>query len=287
MEQKMMRILLIQLKLVAIGCIGFMIFFLSTAFRSEEKATDPWKEMGISRTEGEDFITESFLRGYLYVYGTNNLQSILTGNRTAIAKEVLTHCKKQVSTVSFSTAYRDYRRKTQPVAPNIKTKDQIRAELISNYEEQIMNNQQMVNYALVMKNMEMKKKADKAMARCRKVLDEINSGNSKLMTEQMIYADMRYQSELEKYQTRICQWEKDYPADTRQLIKRRLEYFLELTRDIDFNASLKEVNGKRIFVNPAYEQKPAEWKMGYRAGKDVVQMARSFAGQWIKELSYN
>ncbi len=284
MEQKMLRILLIQLKLVAAGCIGFMIFILSTAFRSDEKAIDPWKEMGISKVEGEDFISESFSRGYLYVYGTNNLRNIVTGNRTAIAKEVLTHCKKVVSTAAFGFRYREFRIRTQPIAPAIKSKDQIRAELVSNYEEQIMNNQQTVNYALVMKNMEMKKKAEMAMAKCRKILEEINSGNSKLMTEQMIYADMRYQSDLEKYQTKICQWEKDYPVDTRQLIKRRLEYFLDLTKDIDFNASLKELNGKKVFANPAYEKKSAEWKMGYRAGKDVVQTARSFAGQWIKEL---
>ena len=284
MEQKMLRILLIQLKLVAAGCVGLMIFLFSTAFRSEEKTIDPWKEMGISKAEGEDFITESFLRGYLYLYGTHNLQNIVTGNRTAIASEVLTYCKKHVSTASFGIQYRDFRKKTQPVAPSIKMKEQIRAELVSNYEEQIINNQQMVNYALVMKNMEMKKKAELAMAKCYKTLEEINTGNSKIMTEQMIYADMRYQSDLEKYQTKICKWEKDYPVDTRQLIKRRLEHFLELTKDIDFSASLKEMNGKKIFVNPAYEQKPAEWKMGYRAGKDVVQTARAFAGQWMKEL---
>ena len=284
MEQKMLRILLIQLKLVAAGCVGFMIFFLSAAFRPDNRSTDPWKEMGISKAEGEDFITESFLRGYLYTYGTNNLQNVITGNRTAITREVLGYCKKHVSTASFSIQYREFRMKTQPVAPGIKTKEQIRTELVSNYEEQIINNQQMVNYALVMKNMEMKKKAEKAMAKCRKTLEEINTGNSKIMTEQMIYADMRYQSDLEKYQIKICQWEKDYPADTRQLIKRRLEYFLDLTKDIDFNASLKELNGKKIFVNPAYEQKPAEWKMGYRAGKEVVQTARTFAGQWMKEL---
>jgi hypothetical protein len=286
MEQKMLRILLIQLKLITAGCVGFMIFFLSTAFRSEEIEVDPWKEMGISKAEGEDFITESFLRGYLYVYGTTSLHHIATGNRTEIAKEVLSYCKKHVNTPSFSTQYREFRRKTQPIAPAIKTKEQLRTELLSSYEEQILNNQQMVNYALVMKNMEMKRKAEKAMAKCRKIIEEINSESSKLMIEQMIYSDMRYQSELEKYQTRICKWEKDYPADTRQLIKRRLEYFLDLTRDIDFNATLKDMNGKKIFANPAYEQKPAEWKMGYRAGKDVVITARSFAAQWIKEISY-
>jgi len=284
MEQKILRILLIQLKIVAAGCIGFMAFFLSTAFRSEDRPIDPWKEMGISKVEGEDFISESFSRGYLYIYGANNLQNIVIGNRTPIAKEVLTHCKKVVSTASFGFRYREFRMRTQPIAPAIKTKDQIRAELVSNYEEQIMNNQQTVNYALVMKDMEMKKKAEKAMAKCRKILEEINTSNSRIMTEQMIYADMRYQSDLEKYQTKICKWEKDYPADTKQLIKRRLEYFLDLTKDIDFNASLKELNGKKIFVNPVYEQKPAEWKMGFRAGKDVVQTARAFAEQWIKEL---
>ncbi|MET0243318.1 MAG: hypothetical protein ABW174_07615, partial [Flavitalea sp.] len=61
--------------------------------------------------------------------------------------------------------------------------------------------------------------------------------------------------------------------------------FLEVTSDIDFNAQLKEKNGKMIFVNPAYEGKSADWKRAFRSGREAVLAARSFAQEWLKELN--
>ncbi|HYJ37577.1 MAG TPA: hypothetical protein VEV87_03135 [Chitinophagaceae bacterium] len=284
MEQKLLKIILIQLKLVALGCVAMMIFVISTAFRSEDGSDNPFKEIGISKERGEEFITESFLKGYFYSLSSVNPKNIVAGNKAAVTKDLLVYCKRHLRTESFKQEYREFRTKAKPLAPIIRTKEQIRIELVSNYEETIRNNQNMVNYALVMKNPEMKIRAEKSMAKCRKIIEEVNAGSSKLMTEQLIYADMRYEADLRTFQKHICEWEKNYPADTRQLIKSRLELFLDITKDIDFNAGLKEVNGKKIFVNPFYEQKSAEWKMGYRAGKDVVQTARTFAGEWMKEL---
>jgi len=284
MEQKMLKIILIQLKVMAAGCLAVMIFIFTTAFRAENGSNDPWEEIGVPKEKGDDFITESFLRGYLYSVSSINPKSIVVGNKTAVTKDLLVYCKRYVHTENFRQEYIEFRKKIKPQAPRITTKDQIRMELVSNYEEAIKNQQNTVNYALVMKDMEMKKRAEKSMAKFRKILEEVNSGTSKLLTEQMIYADMRYETELQSYQKRICEWEYNYPADSRELIKNRLEHFLDVTKDIDFNAALKEVKGKKIFINPKYEHKPVEWKMGYRAGKEVVQTARSFAGEWIKEL---
>jgi hypothetical protein len=284
MEQKLLKIILIQLKLVALGCVAMMIFVISTAFRSENGSDNPFKEIGISKEQGEEFMTESFLKGYFYSLSSINPKNIVAGNKTALTKDLLVYCKRHLRTENFKQEYREFRTKAKPLAPIIRTKEQIRIELVSNYEETIRNNQNMVNYALVMKNPEMKIRAEKSMAKCRKIIEEVNAGSSKLMTEQLIYADMRYEADLRTFQKHICEWEKNYPADARQMIKSRLELFLDITKDIDFNAGLKEVNGKKIFVNPFYEQKSAEWKMGYRAGKDVVQTARTFAGEWMKEL---
>jgi hypothetical protein len=284
MEQKLLKILLIQLKLMALGCIATAIFLFSTAFRSEKGSDNPFKPIGISKEQGEDFITESFLRGYIYSLSSVNPRNIVAGNKSAVTKDLLVYCKRHLRTENFKQEYREFRIKSKPLAPNIKTKEQIRIELVSNYEETMKSHQNMVNYALVMKNPDMKKRAQKQMAKCRMIIEEVNAGTSKLMTEQLIYADMRYEADLKTFQKHICEWEKNYPQDAKQMIRSRLELFLDVTKDIDFNAGLKEVNGKKIFVNPFYEQKPAEWKMGYRAGRDVVQTARTFAGEWMKEL---
>ena len=58
-----------------------------------------------------------------------------------------------------------------------------------------------------------------------------------------------------------------------------------MTEDVDYSAELKAGdNGLKIFVNPAYERKPAEWKLAYRAGKPATDALRAAAEKWLKEL---
>jgi hypothetical protein len=68
------------------------------------------------------------------------------------------------------------------------------------------------------------------------------------------------------------------------LIAKRLREFLAVSADVDFAAKLTSKNGKMIFENPSYEQKPGQWKMCFRAGKDATAAARAAAQAWLKEL---
>ena len=74
--------------------------------------------------------------------------------------------------------------------------------------------------------------------------------------------------------------EKRYPSDAKELIKQRLNEFLDVSATVDFDAQL---NG-RMFANPTYEARSQQWKMCYRAGKQVVAAAREEAQAWLKEL---
>ena len=74
--------------------------------------------------------------------------------------------------------------------------------------------------------------------------------------------------------------EKRYPSDAKELIKQRLNEFLEVSATVDFDAQL---NGS-MFANPTYEAKSQQWKMCYRAGKEVVAVAREEAQAWLKEM---
>ena len=39
-----------------------------------------------------------------------------------------------------------------------------------------------------------------------------------------------------------------------------------------------------VSENPAYERKPGQWKMCYRAGKEATAAARAAVQAWLKEL---
>ncbi len=76
--------------------------------------------------------------------------------------------------------------------------------------------------------------------------------------------------------------EKKYPADPKDLVKKRLEDFLALSATVDFEATL---TSNKMFTNPEYEKKDPAWKMCYRAGKEVVAAAREEAQKWLDELN--
>jgi hypothetical protein len=73
-------------------------------------------------------------------------------------------------------------------------------------------------------------------------------------------------------------WTMD--EDPNATIKRRLTFFLETTKDVDFGAKL----AGRQFANEDYESKPSEWKMCYRAGREATTAAREVATAWLADL---
>lgn len=72
--------------------------------------------------------------------------------------------------------------------------------------------------------------------------------------------------------------------DPEKVLAARLTDFLNQTKGVDFAAQTKEVNGRRKFINPAYEGKSDIWKFCYRAGAAPTNAARAFAQQWLTEL---
>jgi hypothetical protein len=53
---------------------------------------------------------------------------------------------------------------------------------------------------------------------------------------------------------------------------------------VDFTATTHEKNGRQIFDKQEFQYKSNDWKMIYRAGKEVYDVARPFTEKWIQEL---
>lgn len=90
--------------------------------------------------------------------------------------------------------------------------------------------------------------------------------------------------ETKEYQKSLADWQRDFPENPNGAIAKRLREFLAASADIDFNAKLKSVDGRMLFENSTYQNKPAQWKLCYRAGKDATTAARTAAQAWLKEL---
>jgi hypothetical protein len=96
--------------------------------------------------------------------------------------------------------------------------------------------------------------------------------------------EMQRSEKQKAYERDVEAHAKRFPADPRVLVARRLQEFLDVSKDVDFAAKLVPAGTKQRFADPRYESKPGEWKLCYRAGKDVTDAARQFAQAWLAEL---
>lgn len=103
-------------------------------------------------------------------------------------------------------------------------------------------------------------------------------------------AEMRkpLEAEDERVKEGHAKWEEGYPADFRAAIAKRLRDFLALSATVDFGAKLvpckKPGSNLSCFADPTYETKSEDWKRCFRAGKQPVEAARTFAANWLREL---
>jgi F0F1-type ATP synthase membrane subunit b/b' len=244
---------------------------------------DIWQQLGISKEAGMTNIRESFMNGYLHYYGVKNVRNIMANDRAAIAKDLVSYSKQLLSSETFKKQYETERMAAKPQAPEktkAKTKEELRKEKIAETEK-----------ALKETEASLKKMTPEVAKSMQEVLDVFNEQLKEYRKPNSEMIDLFYQGEvmnvessLKNYQEDVKEWEKTYPADSRQFVKTRLQKFVALAKTVDFNAELKTEYGKRKFVNPAYEGKPSDWKQIYRAGKEVIDPAVQAAEQWIKEL---
>jgi hypothetical protein len=205
-----------------------------------------------------------------------------TADRSALAKNLLGFTKQYVSGSAFKSEYEKLRMEAKPAEPAeiVKTKEQIRKERIEETKESLKNLEE------TMKKMdaEMKKAMESAIDAQRDMLKDYEDPASQMI-------DIFYQGELmnrdnniRRYKEDLQQWEANYPADYKEIIKARLQKYLDIAKTVDFGAELVERNGKKYFVKQEYERKSDNWKMIYRAGKEVYDVARPFAESWLQEL---
>jgi hypothetical protein len=88
----------------------------------------------------------------------------------------------------------------------------------------------------------------------------------------------------EQYRKDLAKWREEYPENPNVLVARRLREFLATSGEVDFAAKLEQRDGKMKFVESKYEEKPAQWKLCYRAGREAIAAARAIATAWLNEL---
>lgn len=242
---------------------------------------DVFTQLGSNETEAREQIFSAFTSGSPDMTGTREVfKSAAAEGRVAIVKAVIGFARTYSTSADFAKRYAAYREQQKPSAPGaVQSGDQMRAAQRKGMEEAIAGAQKT---AAAMPSM--KKDMDELIADLKKQLAEIgaNKEANAAMDDMMKNAAAM---QADEHKGALADWEKEHPVDPKRMIALRLKQFVDESATVDFAATTAPSKDKRLkFTNAAYEQKPLNWKLMYRAGKPAVDAARSLTQEWLKAI---
>lgn len=239
------------------------------------------KQLGITKTNADERISGSVLGGSFNTYGIKNLKNITLGNRKDVTTSLLNYTKTYLNSPDFKKQYLAMKDKYKPTETIAQTPAEFREEYISRIKKSVSEIEASIKKA----DATTKPIFEKVLLDAQKSLKDAEDPNNKMFTRYASNYDQLGKDNKRNYEHQLAQWEKNYPSNHLLYVKKRLIEFLDATKDVDFSAEIVEKNGKKYFVNPAYERKSDRWKMAYRAGKEVIEPARDFVQKWVEEIN--
>lgn len=251
------------------------------SFKKAITASDALSALGITSSQANEKIFNSFTGGYVNTWGLKNLRSIAQGNKAALANELLAYTKTYVQSADFATAYASEKEAHKPELRNAPETPEQFGKMLA--EQAKMSFEQAETYY---KNATEEEKASfkESLEESKQYYIEMQKPDNDMVKAYKETYGMMVDNFKADSAARLATWHQAYPDNPMLFVKQKLEEFLALTADVDFNAATVERNGKTYFTNQQYERKDYRWKMAFRAGSDVTTTARIFAQQWLKEI---
>jgi hypothetical protein len=270
---------------IVLGFVTFLAF----------KMADVFSDLGITKQQAEEFLSNSLSNGSLYY--PRSASKIPMANRVSIVQALGGFAKSYLKTDDFKNRYAEWWKDKEPTKPETpeariarekaeQAKSTIDAEqgqkeMVQNLKKQIAETK---DPALKKQLEEVLKTSIEMQAQVKKQLENAEFKAQMKQAEEMsglAYAE-EYKELLQKYNADFADWKAIQNPNV--LIKQRLSRFLEISSSVDFSAELKTENGRKKFVKEEYEQKDEHWRRCYRAGKPAVDAARIIAQEWLKEI---
>lgn len=217
-----------------------------------------------------------------YFPNPRDLKNAAGGDKVSIVKVVGEYVKNFTKSEDFKNRYLKYREDHKPQPPEKpQSVDSLKKQQKDNLTKTIEELEKQKKNATG----DMKKYFEESIKTCKDMLAEVDNPDNPMYNKSMQdMMNQQYEESIKNYKQSLKQWETDYPLDSKWLVKKWLNEFLDKSEDVDFNAQIMERNKTKIFARQDYENKNETWKVCFRAGKEATVAARDFAKSWIAEL---
>ena len=242
------------------------------------------QKLDITDSDAQSMIFSGCSGNYFSPPNVRAIKSYAEGDRAALVPVVGQYIKDFVSSPEFVKRYNQYRGTKKPTPPEKpKTMDQMKQEQREGMKQAIKN----LEETKTKMPKDQQASFDETIKQFKDQLKEIDNPDNPMFSKDMenMY-QQNYRQQMTEYNNKLAGWNKQYPENNpRPMIKEWINTFLQKTAGIDYSAKTATSQyGKELFINQKYEQKDGLWKMGYRAGKQPTEAARSFAQSWLNEL---
>jgi Asp-tRNA(Asn)/Glu-tRNA(Gln) amidotransferase A subunit family amidase len=219
-----------------------------------------------------------------YIPNVKIVRDMAVGDRVSLIQSIGNNVKEYIATKDFVKKYNQLREDRKPTPPeepkySAQLKEEARANLKNGIAETEKTKTQMAKEQQAM--------FDEIIKSYKQQLIDIDDPEKTMYKPEMDeYIKQGYQMQMDEYKNKLAEWEVEYPIDNpNPMIKKWINTFLDKSADINFDAKLeKDKYGKMKFVDQQYEYKDSQWKLYFRAGKETVTAARTFAQGWLGEI---
>ena len=265
----------------------FLIMSLSISFLAyrtiDDTANDILKQLGINTDDAKEYIWSNVIRASFSHPTTNEMKALAAGDRPAIVRQLVVYAQHYVTSDEFSKKYQEYRIGMKPAPPEKpKSMDELRQEQKTQLHHSIEEMEKTKKSFAA----DQQKQFDDYIHQMQEQLVSVDDPKNPMFNKEMEeYFKQSYEAQMKEHETKVSEWQNEWPERAAPVIIRSLQNFLDVSKDIDYRAEVfKDAHGKLLFSKTIYENKPAEWKLCYRAGKETIEAARAAARQWLDEL---
>ncbi|HRN27762.1 MAG: hypothetical protein IT276_05030 [Ignavibacteriaceae bacterium] len=219
-----------------------------------------------------------------YIPNVKVLKDMAVGDRVSLIQSIGKNIKEYVSSKEFVEKYNQHREDRKPTPPET---PKYSAQLKEEQKESLTNSISEMEKSKTQMAKDQQAMFDDIIKGLKEQLKEIDDPDKTMFKPEMDeYIKQGYQMQMDDYNKKLIEWENEYPKNNpNPIIKKWINTFLEKSSDINFDAKTsKAKDGKIKFVDQQYEYKDSQWKLYFRAGRESVSAARTFAQSWLNEL---
>jgi hypothetical protein len=260
---------------------------LLTASRMAEQVNNAvLTQLGISPEAAPKGVWYSINSGTFSLPRTTQLKNLPKSEQAKAGRDLMAYAKSVTATPEFLQWYKEEKegRKPSPPEPYKSMADQ-KKEMKESMSKSIAETEKGIAQ-MGSDQKDLAKMMRETVASMKEQMKSLDDPKNPMFTPEMekMNKDM-YDQTVAAHKAKVAEWEAEWPPTPDRLVAGRLNEFIALTKEVDFNAKLTDgPKGLKVFADQAYESKPSQWKMCYRAGKEASDAARQSAEQWLKEM---